>query len=177
MSHGLRRPAGCLAPRVQLMSAWTEGPSLSSGKQEGGLEEEDRRRDPLQIKTGGPVGPQRKLMKSAQIRPPSPLSGHILAGVRGGSSHIPELPNTANTADTSPGPLQACTYLMCSPYEHSGSLASFYRPKRRRLPKPHGQRIAQDSNPALCDYGDLSGATGDLGLYNLLGGSHQESLG
>lgn len=174
MSHGLRRPAGCLAPRVQLMSAWTEGPSLSSGKQEGGLEEEDRRRDPLPIKTGGPVGPQRKTMRSAQIRPPSPLSGHTLAGVWGRSSRIPKLPNTA---DSYPGPLQACTYLMYSPYEHRVLLASFYRPRRRCLPKPHGQRIAQDLNPALCDYGDLSGAIGDLGLYNLLGGSHQESLG
>lgn len=156
------------------MSAWTEGPSLSSGKQEGGLEEEDRRRDSLPIKTGGPAGPHRKLMRSAQIQPRSSSSGHTLAGVWGRSSHIAKLPNPN---DIYPGPLQACIYLMYSPYEHRVSLASFYRPKRRCLPKPHGQKIAQDLNPALCDYGDLSGATGDLGLYSLLRGSHQESLG
>lgn len=77
VSHGPRRPAGRLAPRVRLMSSWTEGPSLSPGKQEGGLEEEDRRRDPLSSKIGSPVGPQRKAgMRSVWIRPPSPLSGH-----------------------------------------------------------------------------------------------------
>lgn len=57
VSHGLRRPAGCLASRVQLMNTWTEGPSLKPGKQEGGLEEEERRGDPLPSKTGSPVGP------------------------------------------------------------------------------------------------------------------------
>lgn len=57
MNHGLRRQAGRLAPRVRLMSAWTEGPSLSPGKQEGGLEEKDRRGDPLPSKTDSLWGP------------------------------------------------------------------------------------------------------------------------
>lgn len=105
----LRWPAGRLAPRVRLMSAWTEGPSLSPGKQEGGLEEEDRRRDPHSSKTGSPGGPQRKAgMRSVWVRPPSPLSGHTWpAGQE--RPHVQTLRPSRHPPWAAPG--QACTDL------------------------------------------------------------------
>lgn len=155
VNHGLRRPAGHLAPRVRLMSAWTEGPSLSPGKQEGGLEEKiggETLSPARQTACGAPTEGDEV---STDLATQSIVWLHL--GLAGGTGAV-TCPNLPTQLTPSPSGW-AYTYLTHSRHEHGVSLAPFYRrPKRSRSwPRPRRQRVAQDFNSALCDYGALLG--------------------